>query len=184
MFLNDCQIKTLCQKSPPLIDNFCPDKAGNPSYGVSSFGYDARLSDEIIFFNEFDREQHRPLRVGQPVPAEAYRRVIVKEPTVLLNPGDFILACTMEYFHLPKGITGLAKDKSTLARMGIAVQNTVLEAGWEGQLTLEITNGGRWPVELPIGQGITQILFALGDEPLNSYIGGKYQYQRGPVLPR
>ena len=85
---------------------------------------------------------------------------------------------------MPNNITGLVKDKSTYARLGIAVQNTVIEAGWEGYLTLEITNHSRFIVELQVGGGIAQIIFFKGSEcekPYNK--SGKYQGQEAKPIP-
>ena len=100
---------------------------------------------------------------------------------VMLWPGDFALASTMERFRMHDDVVGIVHDKSTWARRGIAVQNTVLEPGWEGYLTLELTNHGPEIIRLTAGTPIAQILFHRLDEPTEKSYRGKYQSQpRGP----
>jgi len=100
---------------------------------------------------------------------------------VTLWPGDFVLASTMERFRMHDDVVGIVHDKSTWARRGIAVQNTVLEPGWQGYLTLELTNHGPEVVRMVAGTPIAQILFHRLDEPTERAYVGKYNNQeRGP----
>lgn len=104
-----------------------------------------------------------------------------------LSPGEFTLASTMEEFRMPNDVVGVVHDKSTWARRGIAVQNTVIEPGWRGFLTLELTNHGRHGFHLLPGSPIAQIIFHRLDHPtIQPYPeDGKYQDQeRGPVHAR
>lgn len=99
-----------------------------------------------------------------------------------LDPGGFKLASTIERFVIPKDIVGRVCDKSTLARRGIAVQNTIIEPGWYGYLTLELTNNGPEPVQFYAGTPIAQIMFERLDEATEQPYVGKYQNQQaGPV---
>lgn len=82
-----------------------------------------------------------------------------KEWRVTLHPRAFILAYTMERFDMPIDVMGIVHDKSTLARQGIALQNTVIEPGWRGYLTLEITNHSHDDVILVHKQPIAQVVF-------------------------
>ena len=96
-------------------------------------------------------------------------------------PGDFKLASTVERFKMPLDVVGIVHDKSTWARRGIALQNTVVEPGWEGWLTLELTNHGINRVFIREGSGIAQILFHVVLEPNDTGYEGKYMNQaRGP----
>lgn len=127
------------------------------TFGLSAAGYDVRI--------EFDRDRSK------------------KEH--LLSPGEFMLASTIERFRMPSNLVGIVHDKSTWARRGIVAQNTVIEPGWEGLLTLELTNHGTEPVLLKRGMGIAQILFHRLDEPTKRPYEGKYQDQeRGPVAAK
>lgn len=98
-----------------------------------------------------------------------------------LPPGGFILASTMEHFYMPKNVVGIVHDKSSWARKGVAVQNTVIEPGWRGYLTLELTNHSDDDVVIEVGTPIAQIVFHFLDEPTVQPYAGKYQDQpRGP----
>jgi len=125
------------------------------TFGCGPAGYDVRV--------EFDNEG--------------------KCNTVELLPNQFMLASTIEHFTMPKDVLGIVHDKSTWARLGLACQNTVIEPGWSGFLTLELTNHGNNSLVIKRGMPIAQIIFHFIDEDTNGY-EGKYQNQkRGPVKP-
>ena len=115
--------------------------------------------------------------------------VRVKESITLPSAG-FTLASTVERFKMPDNVMGVVHDKSTWARMGVQVQNTVIEPGWEGYLTLELslaTIHFRYPAEeyrrifIPAGSPIAQIVFHWLDKPTELPYTGKYQNQaEGP----
>lgn len=130
------------------------------SYGLSHCGYDIRvkkfLDEDGTYIND----------------------------TVLLIPGEFILASSLEKFLMPRDYVAIVHDKSTWARKGIACQNTVIEPGWQGYLTLEITNHSKKPVYINPGDPIAQIIFHKIDEEVEGY-DGKYQNQEDkPVAAR
>ncbi|MCZ8100604.1 MAG: dCTP deaminase [Burkholderiales bacterium] len=102
-----------------------------------------------------------------------------------LSNGAFVLASTIERFNMPADLAGFVKDKSSLARQGVCVQNTIIEAGWCGYLTLEITKHSPGYLHLPAGSPIAQIVFQLLDEPTEQVYRGKYQDQEaGPQAAR
>lgn len=107
--------------------------------------------------------------------SEAGYDIRIKE-SVLLWPGRFVLASSVELFNMPTNILGIVHDKSTWARLGAAVQNTVIEPGWKGYLTLEITMHAFRFLRIPAGAGIAQIIFHRLDQPAVPY-NGKYQNQ-------
>lgn len=95
-----------------------------------------------------------------------------------LRPGEFGLFSTLEAWLMPDNVCARIHDKSTLARRGLAVQNTFVDPGFcAGSLTLEITNHGRDWVMLPAGSPIAQVVLEWLDEPTLSPYSGKYQYQ-------
>lgn len=101
----------------------------------------------------------------------------------VLLPDQFILASTIERFTMPNWVLGIVHDKSSWARRGLSVFNTVIEPGWEGFLTLELVNHGREKLFIKRGTGIAQVIFhgldIYGD--LAETYTGKYQSQpRGP----
>ena len=99
-----------------------------------------------------------------------------------LKPGEFKLASTFEHFNMPSTVLGVVHDKSTWARMGIAVQNTVIEPGWRGYLTLEITNHSQETIHILEGEPIAQILLHRTDEPVEAPYLGKYQDQESAPI--
>jgi dCTP deaminase len=101
---------------------------------------------------------------------------------VRVYPGDFICASSIEEFTMPNNIMGVVHDKSTWARMGLAVQNTVLEPGWKGFLTLELTNHHKTgAIRIEAGMPIAQVVFYWLDAPTDTPYKGKYQNQpEGP----
>lgn len=104
---------------------------------------------------------------------------------VELAPLQFCLASSVERFSMPTNIVGIVHDKSTWARRGVAVQNTVIEPGWRGYLTLELTNHSENYLILPRGTPIAQVLFHALDQDTETPYDGKYQNQdRGPQEAR
>lgn len=97
---------------------------------------------------------------------------------IWLNPGEFKLASSYESFKMPRDVVGTVHDKSTWARLGLAVQNTVIEPGWEGWLTLELTNHSDKNIAIEKGTPIAQVIFLKCDAPTIFPYSGKYQYQK------
>ena len=110
-----------------------------------------------------------------------------KGPYCIVPPNSFALACSVEYFRIPRDVLAICVGKSTYARCGIIVNVTPLEPGWEGILTLEISNTTPLPAKVYSNEGIAQLLFYQGSEICEtSYADrkGKYLKQHGVVLPR
>jgi dCTP deaminase len=104
---------------------------------------------------------------------------------VNLNPYGFALVGAAEHFTMPDNVVGRVCDKSSLARRAVAVQNTVIEPGWSGFLTLEVTNHGAGILVMPPGAAIAQVIFEFLDEPTELPYRGKYpNQQQGPQGPR
>lgn len=107
------------------------------------------------------------------------------EKELYLNAGCYVLCAAVEYFTLPANVMAVVHDKSSLARKGIAVQNTVLEPGWRGFLTLEVTNHGHTDMRLAQYAAVAQVVFHFLDEPTDLPYNGKYQDQEpGPQKAR
>lgn len=100
-----------------------------------------------------------------------------------LKPGDFALAASVEKFVIPNDLIMRIVDKSTWARRGICVQNTVAEPGWIGYLTLEITNHSKHLVVIHREDPIAQVMFELLDFPTIYPYDGKYQNQDEKPTP-
>lgn len=100
---------------------------------------------------------------------------------VVIPPGGFRLGSSMESFNMPSDLLAYVKDKSSWARQGLCVQNTVIEPGWNGFLTLEYTNHSDKEITIQAGDPIAQIIFHKLDFPTRQPYNGKYQNQEaGP----
>lgn len=151
------------------------------SYGVSSYGYDVRIADEFkIFTNVFNS-------IVDPKHFDPKSFVDFRGEVCVIPPNSFALGRTVEYFKIPRNVLTICVGKSTYARCGIITNVTPLEPGWEGHVTLEISNTTPLPARIYANEGIAQILFFESDEQcLVSYADkkGKYQAQQGVTLPR
>lgn len=183
--LPDWQIQQMCRGEAPLISPFVEGKIGDsgPSYGLSSHGYDCRLSGE--FWIPRGGAKIVDLR-RLPPDKELYEVVHAHE--IVLPPGTFMLAVTMEWFRLPRWLKGTCYGKSTLRRLAVITDATPLEAGWEGNLVLEINSTFPRPVLYYAGMGICQVEFHTieGGDVAQDYVerGGKYQGQSGVTPAR
>jgi dCTP deaminase len=94
-----------------------------------------------------------------------------------LFPGDFLLASTVERVCLPADLLAFVKDKSSWARIGVAVQNTLIDPGFRGHVTLELSNHSPRYVDVEEGDPIAQLVFCRLDQPTDLPYSGKYQDQ-------
>jgi dCTP deaminase len=166
-----------------MIEPFVENQRGQGvvSFGLSSYGYDARVADEFKVFTNVDSAIVDPKAFS---PASFVDR---RGPVCIIPPNSFALAHTVEYFRVPRDVLVICLGKSTYARCGIIVNVTPLEPEWEGQVTIEISNTTPLPAKIYAFEGICQFLFLRGEGPCEtSYAdrAGKYMKQRGVALPR
>ena len=151
------------------------------SYGVSSYGYDVRCSDEFKVFTNIHSATVDPKNFDEK------SFVDVRGDYCIIPPNSFALARTVEYFRISRNVLTVCLGKSTYARCGIIVNVTPLEPEWEGHVTLEFSNTTTLPAKIYANEGVAQMLFFESDEVCKtSYAdrGGKYQGQKGVTLPR
>jgi dCTP deaminase len=156
-------------------------REGVISYGLSSYGYDARIADEFKLFTNLDSA------IIDPKSFTSASFVDRKTDAIIIPPNSFALGRTVEYFRIPRDVLVICLGKSTYARCGIIVNVTPLEPEWEGQVTIEISNTTPLPARIHANEGICQFLFLMGNEPCEtSYAdkAGKYMRQTGVALPR
>ncbi len=156
-------------------------REGIISYGVSSYGYDARVSDEFKIFTNVDSA------VVDPKDFSGATFVDRKLDVCVIPPNSFALARTVEYFKIPRDTLVICLGKSTYARCGIIVNVTPLEPEWEGHVTLEFSNTTTLPAKIYANEGAAQFIFLKADSVCEtSYADrkGKYQGQKGVTLPR
>tara|TARA_B100001123_G_scaffold371952_1_gene435528 strand:+ start:555 stop:1109 length:555 start_codon:yes stop_codon:yes gene_type:complete len=163
----------------PFVDE--QKRNSNISYGLSSFGYDARVSNEFKIFTDLDSV------IVDPKNFDKNSFVSKKSNECVIPPNSFALASTIEYFKIPKDIMVICLGKSTYARCGIIVNVTPLEPGWEGHVTLEFSNTTPLPAKIYANEGAAQFIFLQGnEEPEVTYAkrNGKYMKQTGVTLPK
>ena len=153
--------KTLLAKAP--IREMIPHKlkAHGTSYGLGEAGYDIRIKQEVMF---------KPMTMGPEVWIDG-------QPEY----GRFCLASAIEEFDMPADLVGVVHDKSTWARQGLSVFNTVIEPGWKGGLTLELVFHGNKELVIPAGAGIAQVIFS--SLAHDAYYEGKYNGQSTDPTP-
>ena len=166
-----------------MISNFVESQVekGILSYGVSSYGYDARVSNEFKIFTNVNNALIDPKNMQTDSFIEKTGDFCI------IPPNSFVLASTVEYFKIPRDVLVVCLGKSTYARCGIIVNVTPLEPEWEGHVTLEFSNTTTLPVKIYANEGVCQFIFLGADEECdNSYKDkkGKYMNQVGITLPR
>lgn len=163
----------------PFVERQVRD--GAISYGVSSYGYDMRVANQFkIFTNVYSA-------IVDPKDFSPTSFVDVETDVCIVPPNSFALARSVEYFRIPRNVLTLCVGKSTYARTGIITNVTPFEPGWEGFVTLEISNTTPLPAKIYANEGIAQVIFFEGDEPCEvSYADrkGKYQGQTGVTPPK
>ena len=180
--LSDRWIKKMV-KSHKIITPFIPKQTrkGKISYGLSSYGYDARVSDDFKIFTNVNSTIVDPKNFNQ----DGF--VSKKSKICVIPPNSFALARTVEYIKIPENVLVICLGKSTYARCGIIVNVTPLEPGWEGHVTLEFSNTKPLPAKIYANEGAAQFIFLKGNEkPETTYDqrNGKYMKQSGVTLPK
>jgi len=175
-----------------MIKPFEPDqvKKNNISYGLSSYGYDIRISDQFKIFKPdlfFERAKRVEKIVLDPKKIDPGLFEDFQAPVCIIPPNSFILAMSLEYFKMPPNVLALCAGKSTYARIGVIVNITPLEPSWEGYLTIAISNTSGASAKLYANEGIAQVVFFESSEQCNiTYADrkGKYQSQQSITLPK
>lgn len=181
MVKNDRWIRDMASKG--MIEPFNQNqvRGGVISYGVSSYGYDMRITDEFKIFTNINNT------VVDPKSFDPKSFVDFKGSECIIPPNSFVLGHSVEYFRIPRDVLVICLGKSTYARCGLVVNVTPLEPEWEGHVTIEISNTTPLPAKLYANEGIAQLIFLGGSEVCEtSYAdkSGKYQAQKGITLPR
>ncbi len=155
---------------------------GKISYGLSSYGYDARVGEDFKIFTNVNSETVDPKKFTSA-------NFVTKKTSefIIIPPNSFALATTVEYFNIPRNIMCIVVGKSTYARCGIIVNVTPIEPGFKGEVTIELSNTTPLPAKIYANEGVAQFIFLEGNEaPEVSYAdkNGKYQDQKGVTLPK
>ena len=180
--------KTLLAKAP--IQRMVPHKlkAHGTSYGLVEAGYDIRINQEVNFIPPDPVRLAELTYDGQKTYTDEHYQVLIREAfhgyTLVDSKktlGRMVLASSVEEFDMPADLVGVVHDKSTWARQGLSLFNTVIEPGWKGGLTLELVFHGNKELVIPAGAGIAQVIFS--SLAHDAYYEGKYQNQSTDPTP-
>jgi dCTP deaminase len=149
--------KTALLEAAPIVDMLNEKKrdANGVSYGLAEVGYDIRIKQDITFIPGITKLIRGHTMMTAP-------SIVIQEGTneyADFQHTSFVLASTIEEFRMPHHLVGIVHDKSTWARLGLSLFNTVIEPGWDGYLTLELAFNGNQRVHIPAGSGIAQVIF-------------------------
>jgi len=177
--LSDWEIKEEVHKNN-MIDPFIPETISGVdhlSYGLSAASYEVRILPKYkLFISDHDL-------VVDPLDFDERCCLNLEGPEITIPPNGFILCLTLENFNLPDDISILCVGKSSLARCGIVVNPTAIEAGMKGRVVLELSNTSPCPVKIRSGNnGIAKFLFFRSGKCANPY-DGNYQNQADIILP-
>mgnify|MGYP001111606941 CR=1 FL=1 len=170
MILSDISIKELIKKGELRIEPF-------EEKNIQSSSVDLRLGEDVLFYvaDLIDVKQEK-------IPVQ---RVKVPEEGLIIKPKSFLLATTLEYIKLPGDITAFVEGRSSLGRLGLFIENAGwVDAGFEGQITLEFYNANSCPIKLYRGMRVCQIVLAKLDRPAEKPYRGKYFGQRGATASK
>ncbi|GMO64170.1 MAG: dCTP deaminase [Endomicrobiia bacterium] len=152
---------------------------GKISFGISSYGYDMRLSNEFMVMKKVPKET---VLDPKKVCKKLFKNIKIKTGNYMeIPPSSIVLGKTIEYFRIPKDVLTITFGKSTYARCGIFVNVTPFEPEWEGYVTISIANISPLPVKVYVNEGIAQVLFLETRDTCEvSYADreGKYQKQK------
>ncbi|MFO1129922.1 MAG: dCTP deaminase [Rickettsiales bacterium] len=192
MILSDKTIKKYCQDFN-MIEDFVEKQVSEHnnkkviSYGLGSYGYDARLSENFTQYKPSNKSSFNGQDIIDPkIPNDQIIDTFKTDKPIILQPQGFLLGLTKERFNIPRDVSVICIGKSTYARCGIIINVTPVEAGCSGHIVIEISNTAELPVYIYPNEGICQFLFFKGDQPCEiSYADkrGKYLNQKHIVMP-
>ncbi|MEN3033701.1 MAG: dCTP deaminase [Aquificaceae bacterium] len=169
MILSDASLKKLIKSGELKISPFDISQ-------IQPSSIDLTLSEELLFYVG-------PIDVKSPQnPTEVIK---IPKDGFEIPPKAFMLASTREYIQLPDNLTAFVEGRSSLGRLGLFIQNAGwVDAGFEGQLTLELYNANSNPIRIYSGIRICQIVIAKLEAPCEKPYSGKYKNQKGPTPSR
>jgi dCTP deaminase len=143
------------------------------------------------YFRVFRNARYPYIDVKQPMEDLTEQVEIGEEEPFILHPGEFVLGSTLERVRLPDDLVARLEGKSSLGRLGLLIHSTAgfIDPGWDGHVTLELSNVANLPITIYPGMKIGQISFMQMTEPARtpygaSAIGSKYKGQQGPTPSR
>ncbi|EXJ24339.1 Deoxycytidine triphosphate deaminase [Alkalibacterium sp. AK22] len=150
------------------------------AHSLQPASVDLRLGEHFSLIDELSTPM---LSVKDPSPAYV-EKTIKDGERVVIPPQSFLLATTKETIRLPKHLTAFVEGRSSIGRLGVFIQNAGwIDPGFSGEITLELFNANRVPVELEVGMRVCQLVIAEVDKTTEGY-QGKYLNQTGATASR
>jgi len=179
--LADRTIRRLVEEGRIAIDPF-DDELVQPS------SVDVRVDR---FFRVFRNSRYPYIDVKRPMEDLTELVEVVGEEPFILHPGEFVLGSTLERITLPDDLVARLEGKSSLGRLGLLIHSTAgfIDPGWDGHVTLELSNVANLPITIYVGMKIGQLSFMQMTEPADTpygaaALGSKYKGQTGPTPSR
>ena len=169
MILSDRDLKYYLEKGLIKITPFSDEI-------IRENGIDLRISSSFARLNKIDQV----FEIGKNV-EDFY--TVTNSNHFIIFPHEHILMTTMEYIELPNDVMAFVNLRSTFARLGLFIPPTIVDAGFKGQLTIEII-GSEFPIKLESGQRFLHLIFAKTLTPVENPYHGMYQNQNNVTLPR
>lgn len=167
MIISDSTLHTLLETGEVGIDPLGPE-------AIQPGSIDLRLGNHFLVLDEHSMQT---IEMGTPI---SYREI--ESDSIIIPPRSFLLATTLEYCRLPAHITGMVEGRSSIGRMGLFIQNAgLIDAGFEGTITLELYNANSLPIKLEAGRRICQFVLYLMDKAAAHPYKGKYQGQKRTI---
>ncbi len=171
MILSDRDIREYLQTKKLVINPLSVDT-------VRENGVDLKVGDQIARLVEVAHA----IDADNPQDLEsAY--IIRRGNEFVIGPHERVLLTTLEYIKMPNDLIGFVNLRSTFARLGLIIPPTIIDAGFEGQITIEVV-GSEFPVKLKTGTRFIHVIFAKTTTPVEKPYHGKYHGQTGVTLPR
>ena len=176
MVLSDRTIREQLATGRLVIDPF-DDALVQPS------SVDVRVARE---FRVFHNNRQPYIDVHEPSDELTDLVEISDDEPFILHPGEFVLGSTLERIAIPDDLVARLEGKSSLGRLGLLIHSTAgyIDPGWDGYITLELSNVARLPITIYAGMRIGQLSFQMLTTPVDTPYRGKYQGQRGPTASR
>jgi dCTP deaminase len=181
MVLSDRTIRRLLEKGQIGIEPYDEDLL-QPS------SVDVRVDR---FFRVFHNARYPYIDVKQPMEELTELVEVGEDEPFILHPGEFVLGSTLERITLPDDLVARLEGKSSLGRLGLLIHSTAgfIDPGWDGHVTLELSNVANLPITIYYGMKIGQLSFVQLSEPAErpygtGVLGSKYQGQEGPTPSR
>jgi len=147
---------------------------------VRENGIDLRIGGEIAKLKPLNKV-FDTRNVAEEQVSEFYE--VLRSDEFVIYPNERVLLTTLEYVKLPNDIMGFVELRSSFARLGLSIPPTIIDAGFEGNVTLEV-HGSTFPIKLYKGQRFAHVIFSKTLNPVLRPYQGKYQGQRGVTLPK